>query len=119
MTTMKTPFGSQPAATDVPSRDVAIAEVSTDMAPHTRLGWWIVIVGFGGFVLWASLAPLDKGVPLSGTVTVATNKKAVQHLTGGTIEAILVKEGDKVKAGDVLVRMNAVQSRANAESSRV
>ena len=56
---------------------------------------------------------------LSGTVTVATNKKAVQHLTGGTVEAILVKEGDKVKAGDVLVRMNAVQSRANAESSRV
>ena len=119
MTTMKSLFGTQPAATDVQSRDVAIAEVSTDMAPHTRLGWWIVIAGLGGFVLWASLAPLDKGVPLSGTVTVATNKKAVQHLTGGTIEAILVKEGDRVKAGDVLVRMNAVQSRANAESSRV
>jgi protease secretion system membrane fusion protein len=86
---------------------------------QARLGWWIVIGGLGSFALWAALAPLDKGVPLSGTVAVATSKKAVQHLTGGTIEAILVKEGDIVKTGDVLVRMNAVQSRANAESSRV
>jgi membrane fusion protein, protease secretion system len=116
---MKRLFGNHPPATDIESREVADREVSTDMTRHTRLGWWIVIAGIGGFALWASLAPLDKGVPLSGTVTVATNKKAVQHLTGGTVEAILVKEGDKVKAGDVLVRMNAVQSRANAESSRV
>ncbi|UUZ74662.1 biotin/lipoyl-binding protein [Polaromonas sp. P1(28)-13] len=94
-------------------------EVNTDARAHTRLGWWIVIVGIGGFLLWASLAPLDKGVPLSGTVTVATSKKAVQHLTGGTVEAILVKEGDVVKAGNVLVRMNAVQAKANAEIARV
>lgn len=116
---MKRLFGSESSAVDIASRDIATIEPSTDMTQHTRLGWWIVIGGIGSFVLWASLAPLDKGVPLSGTVTVATNKKAVQHLTGGTVEAILVKEGDLVKAGDVLVRMNAVQSRANAESSRV
>jgi protease secretion system membrane fusion protein len=117
--TMKSLFGNKPAATDVVSRDVAPLEVNTDARSHTRLGWWIVIAGVGGFLLWASFAPLDKGVPLSGTVTVATNKKAVQHLTGGTVEAILVKEGDLVKAGDVLVRMNAVQAKANAEVARV
>ncbi len=117
--TMKSLFGNKPAATDVASRDVAPLEVKTDARSHTRLGWWIVIAGVGGFLLWASFAPLDKGVPLSGTVTVATNKKAVQHLTGGTVEAILVKEGDLVKAGDVLVRMNAVQAKANAEIARV
>jgi membrane fusion protein, protease secretion system len=93
--------------------------VNVDTRSHTRIGWWIVVAGVGGFLLWASFAPLDKGVPLSGTVTVATNKKAVQHLTGGTVEAILVKEGDRVKAGDVLVRMNAVQAKANAEITRV
>src|SRR2546428_2351790 len=117
--TMKNLFGNKPAATDVVSRDVAPLEVNTDARSHTRLGWWIVIAGVGGFLLWASFAPLDKGVPLSGTVTVATNKKAVQHLTGGTVEAILVKEGDLVKAGDILVRMNAVQAKANAEIARV
>lgn len=116
---MKRLFGNKPAATDVVSRDVVPLEVNTDARAHTRLGWWIVIAGIGGFLLWASFAPLDKGVPLSGTVTVATSKKAVQHLTGGTVEAILVKEGDVVKAGNVLVRMNAVQAKANAEIARV
>lgn len=93
--------------------------IDGDTTWYTRLGWWIVVGGVGGFLLWASLAPLDKGVPLSGTVMVATNRKAVQHQTGGTIEDILVKEGDVVKAGTVLVRMNSVQVKANAETMRV
>jgi membrane fusion protein, protease secretion system len=90
-----------------------------DALPYIRLGWWIIIAGIGGFLLWASLAPLDKGVPLSGTVTVTTNRKAIQHQAGGTIEDILVKEGDVVEAGTVLVRMNSVQVKANAETMRV
>jgi protease secretion system membrane fusion protein len=91
----------------------------TDSDAPARWGWWVLILGMGAFLAWASLAPLDKGVPLSGTVTVASNRKAVQHLNGGTVEAILVKEGDVVKAGDPLVRMNAVQPKANAEALRV
>ena len=39
--------------------------VETDETTYTRLGWWIVLVGFGGFVLWAIFAPLEKGVPIS------------------------------------------------------
>ena len=93
--------------------------VNIDSRKHVRLGWALILAGVGGFGLWASLAPLDKGVPLTGTVTVATNKKAVQHQIGGTVEAIMVREGDLVKAGDPLVRMNSVQSRATAESVRV
>jgi membrane fusion protein, protease secretion system len=116
---MRNIFASKPAATDVVARDIAPQQVNTDARSHTRLGWWIIVAGVGGFLIWATYAPLDKGVPLSGTVTVATNKKAVQHLTGGTVETILVKEGDKVKVGDVLVRMNAVQVKANAETTRV
>lgn len=116
---MKRLFGNKKTATHVMSSDVTSLEVKTDAGSHTRLGWWIVIAGVGGFLVWASFAPLDKGVPLSGTVTVATNKKAIQHLTGGTVEAIQVKEGDVVKAGDVLVRMNAVQATVNAEIARV
>lgn len=111
--------GNQMAAAQVTFPDVSPRDVNTDADSQTRLGWWIVIAGVGGFLFWASLAPLDKGVPLSGTVTVATNKKAVQHVTGGTVDAIVVKEGDVVKAGDVLVRMNAVQATVNAEIARV
>lgn len=94
------------------------AEVKTDESSHARLGWWIVLAGVGGFLLWATFAPLDKGVPLSGSVMVATNRKAVQHQTGGIVEDILVKEGDTVKAGQVLVKMNDIQVKAQAEITR-
>jgi membrane fusion protein, protease secretion system len=95
------------------------ASLDTNIAKYTRLGWLIIIAGLGGFLLWASLAPLDKGVPLTGTVAVASNKKVIQHESGGTVDAILVKEGDSVKAGDVLIRMNGVQASAEAESAHV
>ncbi|MGI9217149.1 MAG: HlyD family type I secretion periplasmic adaptor subunit [Hydrogenophaga sp.] len=111
----------------LPDRDATVPPTAasnadglkTDARSHARLGWWIVLAGIGGFLLWASLAPLDQGVPMGGTVTVAGNKKAVQHLSGGTVEAILVKEGDTVKEGQTLVRMNGVQANANAEVARV
>ncbi len=104
---------------DPSATDIAAASIDTDLAKYTRLGWWIVLGGLGSFLLWASFAPLDKGVPLTGTVAVATSKKAIQHETGGTVETISVKEGDVVKAGDVLVRMNNVQVGADAETARV
>ncbi|PSJ17402.1 hemolysin D [Nitrosomonas supralitoralis] len=94
------------------------AQVKTDETAYTKLGWWIVLAGFCGFVLWSSIAPLDKGVPVMGTVTVASNLQAVQHQTGGIIDKILVSEGDHVKQGQILVRMNDVQIKAQAEITR-
>jgi membrane fusion protein, protease secretion system len=94
-----------------------VTHVDTNIAQYTRLGWLIIIAGLGGFLLWASLAPLDKGVPLVGTVAVASNKKAIQHESGGTVDEILVEEGDLVKTGDILIRMNGVQANAEAESA--
>ena len=102
----------------IPLEDTPSDIVKTDDTAHARLGWWVVIFGFGGFLLWAFIAPLDKGVPLSGTVIVSSHLKAVQHQTGGTIDKILVKEGDTVKAGQVLVEMNDVQVKAQAEITR-
>ncbi|MEO6353754.1 MAG: biotin/lipoyl-binding protein, partial [Burkholderiaceae bacterium] len=106
-------------AQDVVSHDVEPLEVATDAGKYARLGWVVVLVGVLGFMLWAFLAPLDKGVPVSGTVTVAGNRKAIQHQSGGTVEDILVKEGDVVKAGQVLVRMNDVLVKSAAEISRM
>jgi membrane fusion protein, protease secretion system len=99
--------------------DDTIIGFKKDLSRYIKFGWLIVVGGLGGFVVWASLAPLDKGVPLSGTVAVASHKKAVQHETGGSVEAILVKDGDVVKAGDILLRMNHVQAQADAETIRV
>ena len=116
---MKSTTPDPQSVTDVASRPELLTEVKTNSKLHTRLGWLIIIAGVGGFIAWALYAPLDKGVPLSGTVAVASSKKAIQHLTGGTVEAILVKEGAVVKAGDVLVRMNSVQANVNAETARI
>lgn len=102
-------------ATDVVVRDVTPETVHTDARSYARLGWIIVLVGFVGFLLWGFFAPLDKGVPLSGSIAKESNRKAVQHLNGGTVDQILVKEGDRVKAGQVLVRMDAVQAKAASD----
>jgi len=116
---MKKLLDNKAAPTDIAFQEVPSMGVNTDARTHARLGWWIVIVGVGGFLLWASLAPLDKGVPLSGTVAVSSNRKAIQHPTGGIIEDILVKEGDIVKTGQTLVTMNDTQTKTLAEVSRV
>ncbi|MEV4780584.1 HlyD family type I secretion periplasmic adaptor subunit [Burkholderia sp. LMU1-1-1.1] len=105
-------------ATDVISHDVAPLTVNTDASAYSRLGWIVVLAGVGGFLLWASLAPLDKGVPMSGFVAKEGNRKAIQHQSGGTIQDILVKDGDVVKKGQVLVRMNSVQAGSAAETTR-
>jgi len=115
---MSKPFTSKSSATEVMSRDVSALPVNTDSTVHTRLGWFVVLAGFGGFMLWALLAPLDQGVPAQGTVAVAGNRKTVQHLTGGTIESILVKEGDVVKAGQPLVKMNEIMAKSAADVTR-
>ena len=51
------------------------------------------------------LAPLESAVVAPGVISVETNVKTVQHLEGGIVDAILVRDGDKVAAGDVLIRL--------------
>lgn len=87
----------------------------TDAAGVARLGLWLLAVGFGGFLLWAGLAPLDQGVVGSGTVVVSGERKIVQSLLGGVIERILVREGDQVRQGQVVVQLNIVQAQAQLD----
>jgi protease secretion system membrane fusion protein len=85
---------------------------NADFASAVRLGLWLLIVGFGGFLLWAALAPLDEGVPAQGVLAVDSKRKRIDHLAGGLVEKILVKEGQRVEAGDELVLLNEVQGKA-------
>ena len=91
------------------------AALELDEKRFSRLGWGLVLLGFVGFLLWAGLAPLDKGVGVSGTVMVAGSRKAVQHPTGGLVRHIRVHEGERVEAGQVLLEMDATQARAQAD----
>lgn len=76
------------------------------------LGWLILLVGFGGFLWWSFSAHLDEGVPVQGTVVADSKRQMVQHQTGGTIEAILVHDGDTVRKGQMLIRLVNVQAEA-------
>src|SRR5690606_33432829 len=93
--------------------DTSGSKVDTDFTAPLRWGLAVLLIGFGGFALWAAFAPLDAGVPANATVQVFGNRKSVQHLEGGTVEEILVREGDQVKAGQILIRLN--DTRALAE----
>lgn len=96
----------------------ASAKLDINHGKASRLGWLIALVGFGGFVAWAALAPLDEGVMASGQVVVTGNRKLVQNLSPGMVEAILVKDGDAVKSGDVLVKLDATAARSQFEMAR-
>lgn len=90
----------------------------SNSAGASRLGLWVLGVGLGGFLLWASLAPLDEGVPTPGMVTIDTKSKAVQHLSGGIVKAVLVREGDVVTEGQPLLELDEDVARANHEAVR-
>ena len=92
------------------------AQATTSNA--ARIGLWALLIAFGGFLLWAALAPLDEGVPAHGSVALDTKRKAVQHLSGGIVSEVLVREGQQVQEGQLLMRLDAAVARANHEAVR-
>jgi len=110
------PEKSTPDITDVDSvRDLG---GHTDTRAPIRLGFWVLVVGFGGFLLWTALAPLDEGVAAQASVSIETRRKTIQHLSGGVVRQVLVKEGQWVKEGDVLVELDESVSKANFQAVR-
>ena len=100
------------------SKDAADLGPASDLGRAGRIGLWALGLGFGGFLLWAALAPLDEGVPSQGHVAIDTKRKTVQHLSGGIIKEVLVGEGDKVTEGQLLIRLDDATAKANFESIR-
>lgn len=82
------------------------------------IGFGIIFVAFGAVGGWAATAPLGSAAIGSGIIAAETNRKTVQHFEGGIISKINVREGDHVKAGDVLFRLDSTQPQANYEIYR-
>ena len=102
----------------VTSNDDEGPRASSDTRAVARTGMLVLTVGFGGFLLWAGLAPLDEGVPTQGMVTLDTKRKTVQHLSGGLVKEVLVQEGQQVKEGQPLLRLDGAVAKANFEAVR-
>jgi len=72
----------------------------------TLFGCLVFVFGICGFVLWAIFVPLDSAVVAQGVVKVGSEKKQIQHLEGGIVKSLRVKEGDIVKQGQVLLTLD-------------
>ena len=93
----------------VPGRPVA----PTDSIRSVALAGWLMIgVFFGLLGGWAYIAPLNGAVVATGVVKVEGNRKSVQHLDGGIIKELRVKEGDTVNKGDTIIVLDETQARA-------
>ena len=100
-----------------PGSESDLAEL-VDTRRTMRIAIFTLVLGFGGFLLWAALAPLDEGVPTQGMVVIDTKRKAVQHQTGGIVKQVLVKEGQLVSAMEPLIHLEGAVAVANYETVR-
>lgn len=80
------------------------------------LGAGVAATFFAILVGWGSLTPLDAAVSAPGEVAVSQHSQTIQHREGGVISAIHVVDGQKVKAGDVLIELAGTDVRANEEA---
>lgn len=107
---------------DVPSKKLQELKPSAGLRTNTKtivaISLLIVLGAFGGFLLWAILAPLDEGVPVPGNITVFSQRKVIQHLTGGIVKDILVKDGDEVEENQVLIVLDDAQARARVAATK-
>ena len=80
--------------------------------PTILIGLLLMFILFGVIGLWAAVVPLSAGAIAQGKVISETNRKEIQHLEGGIIKEILVKDGDVVKANQVLVKLDSTNAKA-------
>ncbi len=93
--------------------DVPVKSARRSIRLHLIVGLAVVIVLAGGFGGWASTALISGALIAPGAVVVDSNVKKVQHPTGGVVGEVRVRDGDVVKAGDVVVRLDDTVTRAS------
>ncbi len=79
---------------------------SLDVRSPVRIGILIVLAFFGVGIGAAAVAPIEKGIGMPGTIIVEGRVKQVQHEQGGTVSAVLVTEGQRVAAGELIATMD-------------
>ncbi|MEO5343108.1 MAG: HlyD family type I secretion periplasmic adaptor subunit [Gammaproteobacteria bacterium SHHR-1] len=85
---------------------------------YRRFGNLVLLVMLGGLAAWSVTAPIDSAVLATGQVKVESNRKTVQHLEGGLVSEIAVSDGDYVDKGQLLLKLDDVQSRVQLDIVR-
>ncbi|MDJ0612934.1 MAG: HlyD family type I secretion periplasmic adaptor subunit [Rhizobiaceae bacterium] len=111
----------------VPNRNYEILDPASQQVPHTEpinttrfsrfvsVGVMIVSLFVGGSAYWAFNANLDGAIVAPASFVVEGNRKTVQHLEGGIVSELLVREGDFVSANQVLIRMDSTENDVNLD----
>jgi adhesin transport system membrane fusion protein len=87
--------------------------------PGWRTICWLIIVVIAAFIGWVAVAQVDEVAVATGEVVPRGQVKLIQHLEGGIVREIMVADGDQVKAGDPLVRLELARADSNAEELRI
>src|SRR5262249_52362092 len=93
-------------------------------APHpptygvVLLGLISIAIFLGGFAAWSFFAPLAEAAMAEGVISVEGEHRVIANQEGGTVQELLVHDGDRVRAGQVLMRMNDAQASATAETAK-
>lgn len=90
--------------------------------PHTRgtmlFGFLAIAIFSGSFAAWSALAPLSEAAIAPGMIKVEGTRRTIQHLEGGIVREILVRDGDRVRAGQVLMRLDDIRAGTDLETLR-
>jgi membrane fusion protein, type I secretion system len=98
---------------------MADAEITVrDWKRPAIIGYLVIFLTFGVIGGWSALARLDSAIVAPGVVTVESNRKTIQHLEGGIVREIFVREGQHVDENQLLFRLDDTQSQANAYVAR-
>ncbi|GJE01498.1 HlyD family type I secretion periplasmic adaptor subunit [Methylobacterium isbiliense] len=90
----------------------------TSWRRYAVAGYALILATFGIMGGWAAVVRLDRAVISPGVVTVESSRKVIQHFEGGMVLDVLVRDGQTVREGDVLLRIDPLQSRASADLFR-
>ncbi|MEQ1652884.1 MAG: HlyD family type I secretion periplasmic adaptor subunit [Hyphomicrobium sp.] len=112
---MSTPLSLPAGAMPANSKPASITRDLISVRRYMAYGFLTMLALFGGMGGWAATTDLAGAVIATGSVVVAGNVKKVQHPTGGVVRQILVKNGDTVKAGDIVVRLDETVTRASLQ----
>ncbi|MEC5344546.1 HlyD family type I secretion periplasmic adaptor subunit [Brenneria populi] len=113
------PDVNSPASSANSPPDPVVQPLHTDAGRWLKRGMALVLLGFGGALLWAGLAPLDKGVAVSGKVIVTDNRKVVQPAAAGRVAHLYVREGDSVQRGQVLAELDVTPAKTQRDNLRI
>lgn len=99
-------------------KDISLPSPKRDFSikAQVRLGYAIVLSLVLVIIVWGSFAQISGAVIAPGRVSVESSTKRIQHREGGIVREILVREGQSVRTGDVLIRLDATQAGASDKS---